>query len=345
MLNKNLKYYRLKNNLSKKELASLCGVTPMAITYYESGARNPNIDTIKVLAAALGTKVTDFLAVRNENLVFRHEEFRKNSKLTLSQQEYVIESVEEYFGRFFTIVELLGGEVLPTPPKCYQLHLSNDDEENALNMRRHLKFADFGPIENLIASLENKGILVYLLEIENDNFSGMNGFINNRPYIVVNSKMSPERNRSTITHELAHLMFKWPEDKEDSKIELQATTISGCFLLSKIDAKRELGERRKAITKDMILVCKEYGVSMMHLVKRAELSGIINSYIAKDFFIQASINGWRKNEPIRINEEKPQLFEQLVFRAVSENEISIQKGAELLHMPFSEVESHCFFEG
>lgn len=37
MLSKNLKYYRLKNNLSKKELASKVNVSPMAITHYENG--------------------------------------------------------------------------------------------------------------------------------------------------------------------------------------------------------------------------------------------------------------------------------------------------------------------
>ena len=36
-------------------------------------------------------------------------------------------------------------------------------------------------------------------------------------------------------------------------------------------------------------------------------------------------------------------FEQLVFRAVSEGEISIQRGAELLQMPYAEVVSHCCF--
>lgn len=344
MLNKNLRYYRLKKNMSKKDLASLCGVTPMAITNYENGTRKPNMETIKSLANALGARVTDFLAVRNENLVFRHEEFRKNSLLTRSQQEYVRESVEEYFDRFFTVVELLGGEVLPDYPLCHQLPLSDDDEENALNMRRHLRFADYGPIGNLIAALENTGILVYLLEMKNDKFSGMNGFVNDRPYIVANNLMSPERNRSTIAHELAHLMFQWPETLSDKEVESRATSISGCFLLSKPDAKRELGERRKAITKDMILICEEYGLSMMLLVKRAELCGIISSSLAKDFFIQAAQLGWRKNEPSRIKEEKPLLFEQLVFRAVSENEISVQKGAELLRMSFTEVEEHCFSE-
>ena len=98
MFNKNLKYYRLKKNMSKKELASLIGVTPMAITYYESGERKPNMDTIKAMAKALGIKISDFLNNRNENLTFVHGEFRKGSKLAVSQQEYIREDVEEYMG-------------------------------------------------------------------------------------------------------------------------------------------------------------------------------------------------------------------------------------------------------
>lgn len=36
------------------------------------------------------------------------------------------------------------------------------------------------------------------------------------------------------------------------------------------------------------------------------------------------------------------LFSQLVFRAVSENEISVQKGAELLKQPYDFVANQCF---
>ena len=38
------------------------------------------------------------------------------------------------------------------------------------------------------------------------------------------------------------------------------------------------------------------------------------------------------------------LFSQLVFRAVCENEISVQKGAELLKMPYAYVAEQCFDE-
>jgi Zn-dependent peptidase ImmA (M78 family)/transcriptional regulator with XRE-family HTH domain len=343
MFRKNLTYYRLKKQLSKKELAERVHVTPMTITNYENGSRKPSMEILKALAAELGVKVSDFLAVRNESLVFSHGEFRKNSSLTKSQQKFVQESVEEYFGRFMTSVEILGGDVLPDFPVCCVLKLSDDDEENSKLLRQHLGFASDGPIDDLIGKLENKGILIYLLEIDNPKFSGRNGFVNNRPYIVLNKNMSHERNRSTIVHELAHLMFKWPKNMDDSDIEKKATAISGAFLFPKSDAIRELGIHRKGISKDMVNVAIEYGISMMLLAKRAELCNIISSAAAKDFFVQASIQGWRTDEPSRIPPEAPALFKQLVYRAVNEEEISLQRGAELLKIPYGQIVEQCCF--
>lgn len=343
MFSRNLKYYRLKKNLSKKELASLCNVTPMTITYYESGERKPSMETMKQLASSLGVKVSDFLAVRNENLVFCHGEFRKNSSLTQEQQEFVRESVEEYFSRFYSAIELLGGEVLPQFPACHALQLTNNAETDAAALRKHLNLSSDGPIDDLIGILENKGILVFCLKLDNDKFSGMNGFVDGRPYIVINEGMTAERNRSTIVHELAHLMFVWPENMADKDIENHATAIGGAFLFPESDALRELGIHRSRISKDMLLVCKEYGVSMALLVKRAQLANIISNSLYTDYNIQASKAGWRKNEPSRIAREKPRLFEQLVYRAVNEQEISVQRGAELLHVPYHQVVEHCFF--
>lgn len=343
MFSKNLRYYRLKKSMTKRELAEQLNITPMAISNYESGKRKPDMEILKQMANVLGVRVSDFLAVRNENLIFRHGEFRKNSNLSVTQQEYIRESVEEYFNRFMTIVEILGGDVLPDAPVTNVLELSDDCENNAQLLRKHLNLAVDGPIHNLIEALENKGILIYTCDVENDKFSGMNGFINERPYIVINKNMSPERNRSTIVHELAHLMFKWPDDMEGSEAEKLATAISGAFLFPKNDALRKLGVRRTKISKDMLLIAEEYGISMFLLVKRAQLLGIISSNLANNFYVLASSSGWRKNEPSRIENERPTLFEQLVYRAINEEEISIQKGAELLKVPYNEVVSHCCF--
>ena len=47
--------------------------------------------------------------------------------------------------------------------------------------------------------------------------------------------------------------------------------------------------------------------------------------------------GWRSNEPSRIKGECPLLFQQLVLRAIGEEEINIQRGAELLRRSYVEV--------
>lgn len=342
MFNKNLKYYRLKQNMSRKELASLAGVTPMAITYYESGERRPNMDTIKKLAVALGVRTTDFLNRRDENLVFVHGEFRKNSSLSRRQQEFIRESVEEYINRFYSVIDILGGEVLPEAPGSHQIELSDDAEKNAVAMRKCLRIAESGPVGNLIELLENKGFIIYVCDIDSRDFSGMNGTVNGRPYIIVNGTMSPERIRSTVVHEMAHLLFIWKKEVEENDVENIATAIGGAFLFPREDAVRELGIRRTRITKDMEYICREYGISMYLLVKRANLCGIINDSTAKNFYIKAGQAGWKKNEPVRIAKEEPTLFLQLVFRAVCENEISVQKGAELLKMPYTYVAGQCF---
>ena len=80
---------------------------------------------------------------------------------------------------------------------------------------------------------------------------------------------------------------------------------------------------------------------MMLLVKRAEQVGIISASVAKDFYIRAGKAGWRKNEPSRIEADYPTLFRQLVFRAINEDGMSLQKGAELLRVPYTEMVENC----
>ena len=340
MFEKNLKYYRLKNNMSKTALAEACGVSPMAISNYESGKRKPDIEMIKRLAEVLGIYVVDFLASRKSNLSFEHREFRKHSVLTKSQQEYVQESVEEYFSRFFDVIDCLGGKPLPEPPVCNALTKSDDYEENAKQLRRHIGLPEEGPLDEIISILENKGIMVLEIDIENDHFSGMNGFVNEYPYIVINKSMRSERKRTTIIHELAHLMFAWDENKEKEN-EIEATAIAGAVLVPRNDLLRELGIHKSDITKDMTLVCEEYGVSMYLLVKRASQVKIISESKAKDFYIKANKVNYKNTEPPRVKDEEPTLFKQLVYRAVNEEGISKQRGAELLRIPVSAMDEFC----
>lgn len=283
MFNKNLRYYRLKNNMTKEELRDMVNVPSMDISHYENGNMRPNMNIIKKLASALNIKVTDFLKERNDNLIFVHGKILNNSEITKNEQEYIRESIEEYLNRFFTVVEILGGEILPDVPEYHKLELTGDIEKDALAMCKYISIAEFESVGNLVRLLENKGILVCFCYIDNDAFYGMNGLVNGRPYIAINANMSPEIIRSTIVNEMAYFIFIWDENMEEDIVEKTVKAIGDAFL-------REC----------------------------------------------------RKNEVFWNENEEPMLFSKLVFRAVCEDKISIQRGAELLNKTFSYVAEHCF---
>jgi len=52
-----MKYYRLKNNLTQRELAEKCGLTESAIRNYELGYRSPNEEQRTKIARALKVSV------------------------------------------------------------------------------------------------------------------------------------------------------------------------------------------------------------------------------------------------------------------------------------------------
>ncbi len=53
--------YRKEKGLTQKELAEAMGITPVAITQYETGARKPDIVKLKKLAAILGCTTDQLL--------------------------------------------------------------------------------------------------------------------------------------------------------------------------------------------------------------------------------------------------------------------------------------------
>lgn len=72
---------------------------------------------------------------------------------------------------------------------------------------------------NIVEALEYRGVLIFPIDTNENDFSGMNGTVNNRPYIVFRAGMSAERIRSTIIHEAAHFAFNWPDSISDKSVK------------------------------------------------------------------------------------------------------------------------------
>lgn len=62
----NLKIARERKNISQKELAEIIGVAKSTYSLYESGNREPNVQTIKRIADALNTSADELLGINEQ---------------------------------------------------------------------------------------------------------------------------------------------------------------------------------------------------------------------------------------------------------------------------------------
>ena len=64
--NENLKYARERKGLSQKDVAEGIGVAKSTYSLYESGNREPNVQTIKKIADLLNVSADDLLGLNEE---------------------------------------------------------------------------------------------------------------------------------------------------------------------------------------------------------------------------------------------------------------------------------------
>lgn len=61
--NKNLRWAREQKGLSQKDVAEKIGVAKSTYSLYESGSREPNVQTIKKLQMSLAYRQTNYLVL------------------------------------------------------------------------------------------------------------------------------------------------------------------------------------------------------------------------------------------------------------------------------------------
>lgn len=338
MVSKNIRYYRLMNKMSQDDLAKQIGLNKMAVSNYEMGKRTPDIAILRKLAEALKVPMARLLAAGDENLAIVHGAFRKHACITNTMQELILGKADRYLARLFSMVSVFGDAVLAPIPVIERVP-AVEYEVAGQHLRKILGLSCNGPIGNITNILENKGFIICPISIEDRHFSGNSGTVNGRPYIAVNTTMPAERQRFTLIHELAHLVFLFSDDQDEERM---VDGIAGAFLLPESDIRRELGPARRDIRGDLRLIQQEYDVSMASIVMRAYQTGIIakSTYEITQKWMNAQ--GLRRNENSGILPEESHLLEQLTLRAVAEEEITVSRAAELLEKPFIEVRELCF---
>lgn len=344
MIGRRLNLARRATGLSLRELAATIDnqVTAQAIAKYENDQMMPNSSVLIALAEALGVSEEFLLSSGNVELV--DAEFRK--KLSPNGNEATLEArVLAEVERYLEIEDILAtnSSVWQFPAGFPVEVRVKDDAENAARKLRKQWDLGSDPIPNLVEFLEEHGIKVVSLPLP-EEFSGVMCWVRSSdggkmPVIALNEAHDGERQRFSLAHELGHLVLVIPEVLGDKDKEGLCHRFASAFLIPMETIVAKMGRHRRALTMEELFALKPvFGVSAQALAYRCKDLAIISEAACRGLFKQFSRRGWRKQEPMRLEPERPARFGRLCFRALAERCISEAKAAELLHVPVRDLD-------
>lgn len=170
-----------------------------------------------------------------------------------------------------------------------------DPKEAAKHLRQLLNL-DVVPINNLTSIIEDLGITVIELDFCGLPIDGYHVKCNSQmPVIFVNNKISGDRARFTLAHELGHLLL---HEYLDEDVEDEANTFASEFLIPIETIKPDLNG---LTIKKLIELKKEWKSSMQAILMEAKNTNVIPYNRYNFLWIQMSRLGFRKKEPVEVD--------------------------------------------
>lgn len=340
MIGERIKQARKAAGLSLRALAERADVTAMAISKYEAGKSTPSSRVLLSLSKALGVRIEYFF--RPVKVELQEVKHRKHSQLPKKALQQIEGDVKEQLERFVELEQLLPNgplQAFKLPGDLPESITSLHEIEILARQLRDSWSLGIDPIPVLTDMLEERGVKVFQSKAINERFDGMAATVDGIPVIVVGRGWPGDRQRFTLAHELGHLVLKG-RLAPDLDEEAAANRFAGAFLAPENEVRKELGEKRTWLEpRELEVLKKTYGLSMQGWMHRAKDLGILpdTHYVEMRKFFNA--RGWNRKEPgDQYPPERPQLFDQLVYRALAQDLISEAKAAELLRMPLLEFQ-------
>lgn len=330
---------RVLNAYSQQKLADESDVSKQMISKYEKGLSMPSSEVLIKLAKALQVKIDYFFTPQTVEL--GRLNFRKKSRLSITRLNTIKEEVKNRVSNYLEIENILQIETtFKSSVQKKKLSSLEDVESVVLAIREEWNIG-IDPVHNIIQLLEDQEIKVIEIAEEQNLFDGMATLIDNKyAVIVVNKNFGIERKRFTLLHELGHLLLDLPncDEKEEEKF---CNRFAGEFLFPKSSIIREFGTKRDSISlKELIEMQKKYGISISAMMYRLKDIGIISEARQRNFHISLNTDSELKELVHKERFNTPEFsnrYEQLVYRAYSQELISASKAASLLDKNINKI--------
>ena len=163
-----------------------------------------------------------------------------------------------------------------------------------------------GPVPNLMALLENHGIVICKMDFETDKIDGLSTVTNSGQNIIfLNSQMPNDRIRFSLAHELGHMVMHMETPPPSVEIaEEQADSFASQFLMPEDEIKPMLYNLKMTTLAELK---RRWNVSMRSLIRRAKDLNTISQDTYRYFQMDFSRRKYNKNEPVPLPAEMPSL--------------------------------------
>ncbi len=322
---------RQRRAMTKTELAIRCGVTVQAVTGYEGRTFGPSPDVLRRISTVLGYPLSFFCGPDLPQLQLSETTFRSLRTTSARLRDRALASG--------TLVASLVSPALYDRFKRVPLDIpdlpgaSPGDAAELLRVRWGL---GAGPIDDMIALLESKGVQVFWMGEEESKIDAFAFWHDGAPFVFLNSEKGlGDRQRFNAAHELAHLILhRHTPNPPDRDIEREAHAFASSFLLPAAQFEREAP--RLAIIDEFRVTKRRWKVSIAAMVRRCRDLGIFTRWQYDDAVKDISRRGWRKREPVEIDREESQLHRQMFERLVA-NGIGPRRFADSLDLDVEQI--------
>lgn len=341
-----LRQARQARGLSESDLAGKLGVSRQRVSQYELGSHTPSPGFLEELASVLSLPSEYFVWASPGGdgvgpVWFRSLESttRRAREAAIARFQWLAEIVCE-LDRQGALPPLTLPQVAPGDPAT----LGDDDIDRLAGEYRRLMGFENEPIDNLIAEVERRGVVVTQFDLgapQMDAFSCWED--GGRPYIVLDRDRPAVRQRLDIAHELGHLVLhRWTENGalEHKRAETQAFLFGAELLFPRRAFMREV--LPSATLTSLLVPKRRWKVSIKMMIRRAHALGVITRERMQQLFKQYSAAAYgRVGEPFDAiwPAESPALLQRAFATLLSS---SVRASAlRSIVLPAEDVESLC----
>lgn len=288
--------------LTQRELAESLGVSQALISGCERGTKTLPSTAIDRLYTEYSYPESFFTDLPS-SISGCSSTFRKKASTSQREINYTTALLQEVSGLYTTLGQTIQSIPFEPPaPDCI--------EAVSRKLRLHNNLSPTEPIRNMTRFLERLGIAVVRNLGTGVNVDGLSlPNSGSYPVIFASHNLPGDRQRFTLAHELAHLIY----DTEGKGDEARAHAFAGALLLPEEIARAEISESLTLFGYGRLK--SNYGISIGAAIQRGKQLNLISDRRFRSLRIQISSKGWNTSEPGEVTKEPPVLLKQAVTYA------------------------------